>query len=184
LLILQRPGPFPNGAAQEKIVPNSQEKRVAAANLLIERLLTTVLKAASSASRACHSVTDASGDDGATSFEPTRVVTRSRQVPRSDAVAELKLLPLLLGSGQRTLLRRADLRPGPLCDCLHSLGASSILVCPAVGLAGGPAGDVFIIWTGSDEAPKGTALDTLMAACVRVGEQIAAVLELCVCVGA
>jgi hypothetical protein len=82
-------------------------------------------------------------------------------------------------AGYCSLPDASDLPAASARACLRSLGASRVLVSPAANLAGEPVGTVLIIWDGDSRRPEETELIAPMALGVRVGGQIAAVLELC-----
>jgi hypothetical protein len=161
-------------------------RQFSAANKLIDQLLETMLERASGASRVRLSVIH-NGVTGLTGtgllrYDVTNTATALGRQPGQTVVNQplsewSDFLPSLL-SGQCSLHRATELHAIALRARFESFGASSVLVCPAADVQGKTVGAVFILWDGTDPVPAGAELRTTMAAELRLGEQIAAVLDL------
>jgi hypothetical protein len=167
-------------------MPPTKPTPLVAANRLIDRLLASMLDKMPGASRVC---LNSFGDENSLATikrrrcnSPNIVSTQKRQVVLWSPIQPLSeqeaFLPALR-AGDCSLIRASDLKAGPARDFLHALDAACALVCPAADLAGDLVGAVFMLWDGDGRPPEGEELVALMALGVRVGGQIAAVLDLC-----
>jgi hypothetical protein len=157
-----------------------------AANRLIDRLLASMLDNVPGASRVC--LNGFGDENGLTAikrlrYKTSNIISRQKRQatlwPPNQPLMEQEAFLPALRAGHCSLIRASDLNAEPARDFLHALDATCALVCPAADLAGDLVGAVFMLWDADDRPPEGEELMALMALGVRVGGQIAAVLDLC-----
>jgi hypothetical protein len=171
---------------QDQTMSRTRPTPITAAHRLIDRLLAAMLDSVPGASRVC--LNGFGEENGLTAVRRRRhksaktVSCKHRLAglpPPDRSLTDEEMFLPASRAGYCSLLNASDLPAAPARDCLRSPGASSVLVCPAAGLAEKPAGAVLIVWDCNGPPPEEAELIAPMALGVRVGGQIAAVLELC-----
>lgn len=171
---------------EEQGILQLELRQFAAANKLIDQLLETMLARATGASRVrlnvIHNGVSGLTGTGLLRYDATNgVAAPGRFAGATETNQPLSdwsdFLPPLL-AGQCSFHRIGELHGVSIRARLQSLGATSVLVCPAADVQGRTVGAIFVIWDGNDTAPEGDDLHRLMAAGQHLGGQIAAVLDL------
>jgi hypothetical protein len=163
-------------------IPNSN----VAATRLIERLLAALFETVPNASLVGMNRLNADADQALTGRLRSRATTpvechkQSGGSTRQKRVAaDWNAILAPLRAGQCLRLEGAELRSAPIRDRVRLSHMARVMVCPASGPSGDLLGAVFIAWDGTNRPPEGAALTNLMEAGARLGQQIAAVLDLC-----
>jgi hypothetical protein len=161
-------------------------RQFAAANKLIDQLLQTMLERAPGASRVRlavihNGVTGLTGT-GLLRYDITNTATAPGRLPGQAVINQplsewSDFLPVLL-SGQCSFHRVADLHALALRARFESYGSTGILVCPAADVQGKTVGAVFVTWDSVDLVPAIADLRTAMVNELRLGAQVATVLDL------
>lgn len=171
---------------EEQTAMQTELRQFAAANRLIDQLLLSMLGRATGASRVRLNVIH-NGVSGLTGTGLLRYdVTNGVAAPgRLAGVAVVNqplsewsdFLPALL-SGQCAMIKVAAMQAVSLRARFEAFGASNFLACPAADVQGKTVGAIFIFWDGAEPVPDGEGLRQLMADGLRLGAQVAAILDL------
>lgn len=171
---------------EEQTAMQTELRQFAAANRLIDQLLLSMLGRASGAARVrlnvIHNGVSGLTGTGLLRYDVTNTVAAPGRASGAAVVNQplsewSDFLPTLLG-GQCAMIKISAMRSISLRAQFEGFGASNFLVCPAADVQGKTVGGVFIFWDGAEPVPEGDDLRRLMADGLRLGAQIAAILDL------
>lgn len=171
---------------EEQTTMQAELRQFAAANKLIDQLLVSLLDKAHGASRIRLNVIH-NGVSGLTGVGLLRYdATNSVAAPGRLAGAPVVNQPLSewndflpgLIAGQCVMLPIDDMQSVSLRARFAGFGATHVMACPAADVQGKMLGAILIFWDGAEPVPEGADLHRLMSEGLRLGSQVAAVLDL------
>jgi len=170
----------------EAAILRAELYQAAQSDRLIDQLLTALLHSAPHAARVRLGVIH-NGVSGITGIGLLRYdVTNAVAAPGHIAGDSLQNQPLSEWSDllPRLLTARCDLSqvadlPNLISRArLLSMGAVAVLACPVADIHGALLGSLFVVWDTGDAPPQAEAQDELAEYATRIGQQIAAALDL------
>lgn len=161
-------------------------REYAKSSKLIDQLLTALLEHAAGSARVRLGIIH-NGVTGLTGTSILRYDIINAVAPPGRAAGELvvnmplstwsEFLPSLL-AGKCQVLIATEVRNFALRERMAKLGATSNLTCPVTDIEGKLLGAIFVDWDMADQPAEGDRLATLTDFDLRIGGQIAAVLNL------
>jgi hypothetical protein len=171
---------------EDETTLQAELRQFAAANKIIDQLLENIMHRAPGATRTRLSVIH-NGVTGMTGagllrYDDTNSVAAPGRVPgmgvTNQPLSEWSdFLPTLL-AGKCSFHHVAELNDNSQRARLVSIGATSVLVCPAADVQGRTLGALFILWDGNEPGFDADELRALMQLGQQFGAQAAAILDL------
>ncbi len=159
-----------------RLQASARTEPAVAGDRLIRLLLANLLDQVPRAAMVGLSILGVDGQGSNGQHAQYRVTSRARQGRRSDALMQRvpalpdrRVVQASLRVGECTVLRVTDIPPR---------SPTHVLVCPSTTPAGDLIGAVFIVFVNGRRAPRGAERRRLNSAALRIGSQVAAVLDL------